>query len=95
VRAVEDDSWNSLFSATHAGTTQDPQLSIEVHNFQPLLLQHGHAHRTELRAKRFEFSECLEHVVQLLDIYPRDRDSLYVGYPQQDQFRSFSEALRV
>jgi hypothetical protein len=61
------------------GTIQNPLLSIEVHSFQPLLLQHGHTHRAELRAKRFEFSQRLEHVVKLADIDPRDCHSLSWG----------------
>jgi hypothetical protein len=61
------------------GTVQNPLLSIEVHKFQPLLLQRGHTHRAELRAKRFEFSQRLEHVVKLADIDPRDCDSLAWG----------------
>jgi hypothetical protein len=80
VRAMIDDLVEFIVQCRQIfGTIQNPPLSIEVDNFQPLLLQHGHTHRPELRAKRFEFSQRLEHVVKFAEIDPRDFDSLSWG----------------
>jgi hypothetical protein len=58
MRAMIDDFVGFIVQSRHIfGAIRNPLLSIEVHNFQPLLLQHGHTHRAKLRARRFEFSQ--------------------------------------
>jgi hypothetical protein len=50
--------------------------SIIVQDFQSFLFERRHPDRAHTRSQTFEFSQCLKHVVELLDINSCNCDAL-------------------
>jgi hypothetical protein len=54
----------------------DLLLATGVQDLKPALLNRRHAHCAQARAETFKLGQCFEHVVELLDVYPRNSNSL-------------------